>query len=151
MLNGTAQTIRYEPRGCGRSEHATHYSVATSLADLEGVRQQYGVEQWIVVGHSWGADLALIYALEHSAHVLGFVYLSGGRIQNDREWSRVYREKRDTGLESPPNHDYPPNMDVNQQVNASWKAYIQRPTFLKDIANLALPTLFVYGSEGYPP
>ena len=151
MLNGTAQTIRYEPRGCGRSEHATHYSVATSLADLEAVRQQYGVDQWIVVGHSWGADLALIYALEHTNRVLGFVCLSGGRIQNDREWSRVYREKRDAGLEPLPDYDYPPNMDVNQQINASWKAYIQRPTLLKDIASLNLPALFIYGSEDIRP
>ena len=80
MLNGAAQTIHYEPRGCGRSEHTTHYSVATSLADLEAVRQQYGVDQWIVLGHSWGADLALIYALEHTNSMLGLVCLSGGRI-----------------------------------------------------------------------
>ncbi|MEM8535853.1 MAG: alpha/beta hydrolase [Chloroflexota bacterium] len=151
MLNETAQTICYELRGCGRSEHATHYSVATSLADVEAVRQQYGVDQWIVVGHSWGADLALIYALEHTDRVLGLVCLSGGRIQNDREWSRVYREKRDAGLEPPPDYDYPPNMDVNQQVMASWKAYIQRPTLLKDIASLTLPALFVYGSEDIRP
>ena len=42
-------------------------------------------------------------------------------------------------------------MDVNQQVNASWKAYIQHPTLLKDIANLTLPALFVYGSEDIRP
>ena len=151
MLEGKARVVRFEPRGCGRSEHASTYSVATELADLEAVRRYYGIDKWIVVGHSWGADLALAYALERPEVVLGFACLAGGRIHNDREWHRVYREKRDAGLEPLPDFDCPPNTEVNKQVNASWKTYIQRPHLLEDIAKLTRPALFVYGSEDIRP
>lgn len=35
------------------------------LADLEAIREDYGIERWIVAGHSSGADLALAYALHY--------------------------------------------------------------------------------------
>ena len=57
MLEGLATVIRFEPRGCGRSEKVDTYSVATSPADLEAVRQHFNLDKWLVVGHSWGADL----------------------------------------------------------------------------------------------
>jgi proline iminopeptidase len=82
---------------------------------------------------------------------LGFVCLAGGRIHNDREWHRIYQQKRDASLELPLAFDYPPNLDVNKQINQSWKAYIQRPTLLRDIAHLALPALFIYGTNDIRP
>ena len=149
LLSG--RRIRFDARGCGRSAAAAAYSVATSLADLEIVRRHYGVEKWLVIGHSWGADLALLYALAYPQHCLGLACLSGGLVHNDREWSRAYRAGRDAGLEQPPAFAYPPNPEVNKQVSASWKAYIQRPGLLRGLAELKLPALFVYGSEDIRP
>ena len=48
-------------------------------------------------------------------------------MHNDREWHRIYSERRDQGLEILPAFDYPPNLEVNAEVNRSWKDYIQRP------------------------
>lgn len=145
------QVIRFEARGCGRSGKASDYSVASSVADLEAVRQHFGIDRWIVAGHSWGADLALFYALEHSEYCIGLICMAGGRIHNDREWHRVYKENREAGLEPALEFDYPPNMEVNAQVNASWKRCIQQPQLLKQIANLNVPTQFIYGSEDIRP
>lgn len=151
MLDDMAQVIRFEASGCGRSDPLPAYSVATCLTNLEAVRQHYGIERWIVAGHSAGADLALAYTLAYPEHVLGFVCMSGGRIHNDREWHRIYSERRDQGLEILPPFDYPPNMEVNAQVNRSWKAYIQRPSLLKEISQVEQPALFVYGDQDIRP
>jgi proline iminopeptidase len=144
MLDDLAQVIRFEASGCGRSDPLPAYTVETCLADLEAVRQHYGIERWIVGGHSAGADLALAYALAYPEHVLGFICIAGGRIHNDREWHRIYSERRDQGLETLPAFDYPPNLEVNAQVNRSWKEYIQRPSLLNEIARLERPALFLY-------
>jgi proline iminopeptidase len=118
---------------------------------VEAVRQHYGIERWIVAGHSAGADLALAYALAYSERVLSFICIAGGRIHNDREWHRIYSERRDQGLEILPPFDYPPNLEVNAQVNRSWKTYIQRPSLLKEIAHVERPALFVYGDHDIRP
>jgi proline iminopeptidase len=151
MLDDLAQVIRFEGRGCGRSNALPPYTIETCLADLEAVRQHYGIERWIVVGHSAGADLALAYTLAYSERVLSFICIAGGRIHNDREWHRIYSERRDQGLEILPPFDYPPNMEVNAQVNRSWKEYIQRPSLLKEIAHLDRPALFLYGDQDIRP
>ena len=151
MLDDIAQVIRFEGRGCGRSEPLPPYTIETCLADLEAVRQHYGIERWIVAGHSAGADLALAYTLAYPKLVLSFICIAGGRIHNDREWHRIYSERRDQGLEILPPFDYPPNMEVNTQVNRSWKEYIQRPSLLKQIAQLDRPGLFVYGDQDIRP
>ncbi len=151
MLDDMAWMIRFEHRGCGRSDHVPPYTVDTCLADLEMIRQHYQIDRWIVAGHSWGADLALIYALHYPEHVHGFICIAGGRIHNDREWHQIYRQKRDQGLEPLPAYAYPPNLDVNAQVNQSWKQYIQRPTLLKELACLRRPALFLYGEQDIRP
>jgi proline iminopeptidase len=151
MLDDLAQVIRFEGRGCGRSNALPPYTIETCLTDLEAVRQHYGIERWIVAGHSAGADLALAYTLAYPERVLSFICIAGGRIHNDREWHRIYSERRDQGLEILPPFDYPPNLEVNAQVNRSWKEYIQRPSLLKEIAHLDRPALFLYGDQDIRP
>lgn len=151
MLEGVAQVIRFEPRGCGRSDSCLPYTLETCLADLESIPRHYGFERWIVAGHSWGADLALIYALHYSEKVLGFVCLSGGRVHDDREWHAAYSQARDQGLEPLPVFDYPPNLEVNEQVNRSRKQYIKRPGLLWELSQLNRPALFIYGDQDIRP
>jgi proline iminopeptidase len=151
MLDDIAQMIRFEARGCGRSDLLPPYTVETCLADLEALREHYSIEHWIIGGHSAGADLALAYALAYPERVLGLICISGGRIHNDREWHRIYSERRDQGLETLPPFDYPPNLEVNAQVNRSWKAYIQCPSLLREIAQLDRPALFLYGEQDIRP
>lgn len=151
MLDQTTQVIRFEQRGCGRSDHIPPYDVESCLADLETIRRHYHCERWMIAGHSWGADLALSYALQYPEQTLGLVCISGGRVHNDRDWHQVYRQKRDQGLETPPAYEYPPNLEVNEQVNRSWKRYIQQPSLLKKLARLDRPALFIYGDQDIRP
>ena len=58
-----------------------------AIADLEGIREAVGVGTWIVVGHSWGCDLGVRYAVEHPEAVTAVVGIAGKGPQRDRTWS----------------------------------------------------------------
>ena len=64
--------ILFDQRGCGRSR--PHASVENNttwhlVADMELIREQLGIERWMLFGGSWGATLALIYAQTHPERV----------------------------------------------------------------------------------
>jgi pimeloyl-ACP methyl ester carboxylesterase len=73
-----ARLIYYDPRGVGRSEWKPEdgYNVAQALLDLEDLRGQLGIESWVVLGWSWGAHLARLYALCYPERVRGLVLVS---------------------------------------------------------------------------
>ena len=69
--------ITFDQRGCGRSTpHASAPGADLEtnttwhlVADIERLREFFGVESWQVWGGSWGSALALAYAQAHPAHV----------------------------------------------------------------------------------
>ena len=77
VLSGHLHVIRWDQRGSGRSERRGPYSVARSAADLDAVRANFGLAKTALLGHSWGATLALRYALDHPDRVSALVYVSG--------------------------------------------------------------------------
>ena len=92
MVGDLATVHRYDQRGCGRSEDAPPHDIATFVADLGALRAYWGYDSWTVMGHSWGAELALMYALRHPERVSRLVYLSGTGI--DPAWHAEYRRNR---------------------------------------------------------
>jgi len=96
MVDNLVTLYRYDQRACGRSTGGPPYDVATAVADLDALREHWGLRQWIILGHSWGATLALAYALAHHARVRALIYLSGTGI--DASWHTEYRANRATLL-----------------------------------------------------
>ncbi len=86
--------ILVDQRGCGRSTpHGAIENNTTQdlIKDLEAIRERLGIERWVVMGGSWGATLALLYAESHPKQVMGLI-LRGvflGR-QQDIHW--LYQE-----------------------------------------------------------
>jgi proline iminopeptidase len=78
-LEKARRMVYLDQRGCGRSERPWdgHYSLEVLVADLEALRQELGVERWVLMGHSFGGTLALEYAARHPEHVAGVVDVSG--------------------------------------------------------------------------
>jgi proline iminopeptidase len=62
------------------------------VADLEAVRRHFGFERMTLLGHSWGAQLALSHALAHPDRVNALVYVSGTGIGPDADWHPAHRE-----------------------------------------------------------
>ncbi|MBN2500169.1 MAG: alpha/beta hydrolase [Anaerolineales bacterium] len=50
--------------------------LSAQIADIERIRQILGDEQLILVGHSWGAFLASLYAAEFPDHVAALILIS---------------------------------------------------------------------------
>lgn len=64
--------IFYDQRGAGRSglpADTTLHTAGRFVADLEAVRQHFGLAKMSILGHSWGAMLAGLYAIEHPGRV----------------------------------------------------------------------------------
>lgn len=81
MVNDLARVHLYDQRGSGRSSKDGPFDVATFVSDLEHLRRHWGYERWVVGGHSWGAALALFYALAHPNRTIGVIYLAGTPIR----------------------------------------------------------------------
>jgi proline iminopeptidase len=92
LLGAAIRTIRWDQRGGGRSQRRGPYSVARSIADLDAVREQLAGPRTALLGHSWGATLALRYALEHPDRVSALVYVSGTGIDPASTWHPAYRQ-----------------------------------------------------------
>lgn len=71
--------LTFDQRGCGRS--TPHASVADNttahlIDDLEQLRLMLDVDGWMMMGHSWGAALALAFAQAHPDRVDALVLAS---------------------------------------------------------------------------
>ena len=63
-LESTLRMIYLDQRGNGRSERSANrdYAMTTLVADVQALRQQFGVPRIAIIGHSFGTILALEYA-----------------------------------------------------------------------------------------
>jgi len=92
-LTGDHRFYYYDQRGCGESTHPfdrftgeTYFDnlqvldrglgMEVQIADIERIRQILGVDKITLVGHSFGAFMAALYAAEFPAHVQSLVLVS---------------------------------------------------------------------------
>lgn len=87
--------IMYDQRGGGRSELITDPSLLTAsyhLRDLEALRQHFGIERMTIIGLSWGAGLATLYASRHPERVERMLLVSPmapTRTFNLKRWENI--------------------------------------------------------------
>jgi len=104
--------ILFDQRGCGLSLPFGELEDNTTqdlIDDMERIRNQLDVDQWLVFGGSWGGALALLYAQQHKDKVMGLiiraVFLAR---QQDFDWfakdgaGRIYPEQWQRLIESVP-------------------------------------------------
>lgn len=136
-----------DPRGVGGSGGGPH-DIGTALTDLEEVRRDAGVERWAaVVGHSFGADLALAYAVEHPDSVSRVVSVCGTGVQNDRDWARYYEQLHETHPEVSVHYD----TAVHRALRFSWRMWIKEPDLLARLSRLPVPVTFVLAERDIRP
>ncbi|WP_173916779.1 alpha/beta fold hydrolase [Halobacillus sp. Marseille-Q1614] len=73
----------YDQIGSGHSirlESPADYSIARDVHDLESIRQILGEEKIILIGHSYGSEIAASYIASYGRHVSQAVFLSPGAI-----------------------------------------------------------------------
>ncbi len=89
-LETIATVHRWDQRGAGRSQKIGPYTVDRFLRDMDAVREHAGVQKWISGGHSWGAVMALLYALRYPDRTLGVLYVAGNGLEWD-QWRPLHR------------------------------------------------------------
>lgn len=89
-LADTRAVILYDQLDSGRSDRPNdpaNWRVERFVGELEAIRKTLGIERWHVVGHSWGAAIALEYAARYpqriASTVLGGTYISTPRWMAD--------------------------------------------------------------------
>jgi proline iminopeptidase len=73
----------YDQVGTGRSARLPNprrYTIARNVADLEAIRLRIGADRMVLIGHSWGAQVAASYLAAHPGHVAKVVFSSPGAL-----------------------------------------------------------------------
>ena len=75
LLEENLQMVYLDQRGCGRSEHSPiqDYSLSRLINDIEELRVFLGIEEWFVLGHSFGGILAVNYAFHYPEQIQGII------------------------------------------------------------------------------
>jgi proline-specific peptidase len=70
-LKADARLIFFDQRGTGRSDKADprDYTVDANVEDVEQLRRELALDDFILFGHSWGGMLAQAYVLKYPARV----------------------------------------------------------------------------------
>jgi esterase len=71
------QVVTFDFRNHGHSSAAGDHSFGAFLSDANAVMANFGSEKPVVVGWSFGADLALAYAAAHSDELAGLIIVDG--------------------------------------------------------------------------
>lgn len=134
------RVILFDQRGTGRSPLATVDSTTVTVermvADVEALREHLGVDEWTVLGHSWGGMYAMLYATAHPDRVRGLVLSSAGGA--DLSWlayagdnirMRLGPERREIYERSfdPAYHALDPERAERERVEALATAYVFDP------------------------
>ncbi len=84
------RVIMFDQRGSGRSTpHAeiTDNTTDNLIFDIEKIREELGIEAWLVAGGSWGSCLALAYSQRHPNRCIALrlhgIFLAG---KDDIDW-----------------------------------------------------------------
>jgi proline-specific peptidase len=95
-LGDDREVVFYDQLGCGRSDRPTDKSlwkIDRFVAELNAVVETVGRKPLHLLGHSWGAMLAVDYALTHPENVASLILdspcLSMQRVRSDMERLRA--------------------------------------------------------------
>ena len=90
------RVVALDQRGHGRSDKPDRgYDFATIVADDRAALAALGAERPLLVGHSWGGNVALQWAVEPGPAPRGLVLVDGGFLDPSRRmtWAEAERTK----------------------------------------------------------
>jgi proline iminopeptidase len=91
--------VYYDQRGGGRSPVGRDVPVGwrEQVADLEALRDTWGRDRLDLCGYSWGALLAMLYAVTYPGRVNSLALVSPApAARREREWYEANLERRST-------------------------------------------------------
>lgn len=151
MLEGRCRVVRFESRGCGRSDWDGRYDLDTTIADAEVVRQDYRMENVVLLGHSQGVNHALVHAMRHPENVRAVIGIAGGKVVDDRQWSEDFHRNWDQAGGDLGQLEFHADPEVNRIGNLTYRELCRTESFLRDLSSLEIPVAFINGSKDIRP
>lgn len=153
------QLVYYDQRGRGRSAESVRpedVTLASDVEDLDRVRRHLGVEAPALLGHSWGALLALEYALRHPTHVSRLILMNPAPISADglaimrqsyRKQLGADMQRQQEIVESPAYREGDPEA-VTARYRIHFKWALQRPADYERVITRMHAAFVQQGREG---
>ena len=132
-----AQVIYYDQRGCGLSDYdpGEGYTIQQAVNDLENLREALDLEQWVVMGYSYGGLLAQLYATKFPESLSGLVLVSSMvslnvELEPSRQYDYISEEEQEWMQEINQMPDLTREQRMfNRYLNGDWKRqFFYRPS-----------------------
>jgi len=100
-LAANYQVIFYDQRGCGKTDFPADTSTISMdnyIEDVEGIRKYLKLDKVILVGHSFGAILAVNYAKKYSSNISKLILVSPGPATSeyfDQSFNNMQSKRKD--------------------------------------------------------
>ena len=113
--------IAVDQRGHGLSDKPdSGYDFSTISADLDAVLNALEIDRAMLIGHSWGGNVALQYAVDQPDLVTGLVLIDGGFLQigDQRDWPTTAKFLEPPDLIGTPLDEFQANLKM--WLGAAW-------------------------------
>ena len=101
VLSNRYHILTIDQRGHGISDKPEQgYDFDTVTTDLYEIIKSLGIEHPLIVGHSWGADVALEFAVNFPTIARGLCFVDGGMIQPSARYNNLEEARENM---APPN------------------------------------------------
>lgn len=94
MIEDLTVVYRYDQRGVGGSRWDGEHTLELHLQDLDDLLDSWGHDRVVLVGHSYGTDLAARFCLRRPQRVAGMVLVAGPFVGAWREADQRTRDTR---------------------------------------------------------
>jgi pimeloyl-ACP methyl ester carboxylesterase len=104
LLTKKFRVVAMDQRGHGLSDKPSSYSAAEVTGDLGALIDYLGFDRTAIVGHSWGASVAVQFAAENSSRTAAIVLVDGGimEISARMSWEEAEKQMRPPEIDGVP-------------------------------------------------
>lgn len=132
LLASEHHVVALDQRGHGRSDRPdTSFEMATYAADLRGFLASLDLGRVVLVGHSWGGNVALQFTVEEPELVASLVLMDGGFLELSSRpgwtWERAAQEL------APPQLDGITNEELMNRVSQGNLARVWSPAVAETV------------------
>jgi proline iminopeptidase len=96
LVSDLAPVYRYDQRGTGGSSWQGHHTFARHVTDLAQLLEIWDAPKVMVIGHSYGTNLACRFLLAHPDKVAALLLMCGPFVGDWRKADRAERDRRMT-------------------------------------------------------
>jgi proline iminopeptidase len=97
MISDLGLVHRYDQRGTGGSRWEGEHTIARHVQDLALLLDAWGHDEVVLVGHSFGTNMAGYFTLAHPGRVAGMIQIAGPFLDPWREADQAAQRARRTG------------------------------------------------------